>query len=43
LHQWRGRKASMARNVANDEQAQVQLSQFLSYAGYQPQPVEMFH
>ena len=32
-----------ARNVENDEQAQVQLSQFLSYAGYQPQPVEMFH
>jgi type IV secretion system protein TrbJ len=32
-----------ARNVENDEQAQVQLSQFLSYAGYQPQPVQMFH
>jgi len=32
-----------ARSVENDEQAQVQLSQFLNYAGYQPQPVEMFH
>ena len=32
-----------ARNVENEEQAQVQLSQFLSYQGYQPQPVEMFH
>ena len=32
-----------ARNVENEEQAQVQLSQFLNYQGYQPQPVEMFH
>ena len=32
-----------ARNIENDEQAQVQLSRFLRYAGYQPQPVEMFH
>ena len=32
-----------ARTVENDEQAQVQLARFLSYAGYQPQPVEMFH
>ncbi len=33
-----------ARTVENQEQAQVQLSQFLNYgSGYQPQPVQMFH
>lgn len=33
-----------ARRVESDEQAQVQLSQFLNYGpGYQPQPVQMFH
>ena len=33
-----------ARNVENQEQAQVQLSQFLNYGpGYQPQTVQMFH
>jgi P-type conjugative transfer protein TrbJ len=33
-----------ARTIANQEQAQVQLSQFLNYgAGYQPQTVQMFH
>ena len=33
-----------ARTVENEEQAKVQLSQFLNYgAGYQPQPVQMFH
>ncbi|HEX4077427.1 MAG TPA: P-type conjugative transfer protein TrbJ [Rhizomicrobium sp.] len=33
-----------ARRVENQEQAQVQITQFLSYGGgYQPQPVQMFH
>jgi P-type conjugative transfer protein TrbJ len=33
-----------ARIVENQEQAKVQLSQFLDYGpGYQPQPVQMFH
>ena len=33
-----------ARTVENQEQAQIQLSQFLNYGpGYQPQPVQMFH
>jgi type IV secretion system protein TrbJ len=33
-----------ARVVENQEQAKVQLSQFLNYgSGYQPQPVQMFH
>ena len=33
-----------ARTVENQEQAQVQLTQFLNYGpGYQPQPVQMFH
>jgi type IV secretion system protein TrbJ len=33
-----------ARTVENQEQAQVQLSQFLDYGpGYQPQTVQMFH
>ncbi len=33
-----------ARTIENQEQAQVQLSQFLNYGtGYQPQTVQMFH
>ena len=33
-----------ARTVENEEQAKVQLSQFLNYGpGYQPQTVQMFH
>ena len=33
-----------ARTVENEEQAKLQLSQFLNYgAGYEPQPVQMFH
>jgi type IV secretion system protein TrbJ len=41
-----GRAQSLegARTVENQEQAQVQLSQFLNYGpGYQPQNVQMFH
>ena len=33
-----------ARTIENQQQAQVQLSQFLNYGtGYQPQTVQMFH
>lgn len=40
----RARSLEGARTIENQEQAQVQLSQFLNYGpGYQPQTVQMFH